>query len=315
VLRPFALSLFGLAVVACGSDDGVAADTGAPPADASPDVSMDAPPDVPETPVLTHLGPDDRPARIIVPPAHDGVTPLPIIFLLHGYGANATLQDAILGTSLSARTLGYYLVMPEGTVDPGGDQFWNATDWCCDRYDSGVDDVAYLTALLDEAEAALPVDTGRVYFMGHSNGAAMSYRMACELSERVTAIVTLAGGDYLEPERCVPSEAVSVLHIHGSADESVPIGGDENHPPALEMAERWAARAACDLAAVTDLEPIDLEVVVDGAETNRLRWETGCEPGRDVELWTMTDVGHLPVFDVRPFGVRIAEWLIAHDKM
>ena len=258
------------------------------------------------------LGPETRRARLIAPPAHDGVTPLPVVFLLHGYSANATLQDLILGTSAAANSAGYYLVLPEGTVDSAGNQFWNATDVCCDFEASGVDDIGYLTSLLDDAEAMLPIDSSRVYFMGHSNGGYMSYRMACELSERITAIMVLAASDYQDDTTCVPANGVSVLHLHGTLDESVLYDGSARYPSATETATRWARRAGCDPAVITDLEPLDIEVTAAGPETTRQRWETGCAPGLDIELWTMNEVPHLPVFQPRPFGALVADWLLAH---
>ena len=197
-----------------------AVDSGAPLADAGSST-------LPAT-----LGPADRPARLIAPPEHDGVTELPIVFLLHGYGASATVQDAYFMASAEARRSGYYLVLPDGTMDASGRRFWNATPACCDFAPTGVDDVAYLTGLLDEAVAALPIDEDRVYFIGHSNGGFMSYRMACELSDRIAAIVSLAGSDFIGDMDCVPTQPVSVLQVHGDMDETIGYAGTAGYPSA-----------------------------------------------------------------------------------
>jgi hypothetical protein len=72
------------------------------------------------------IGPAERPARMVVPPQHDGTTPLPIVVLLHGYSASATVQDAYFGTTRLARELGFYLILPDGTMDAGGNRFRGA---------------------------------------------------------------------------------------------------------------------------------------------------------------------------------------------
>ncbi|RLB51780.1 MAG: hypothetical protein DRJ42_16255 [Deltaproteobacteria bacterium] len=307
-------------LAACGADDsptdastpGDASTDGSAPSDTG--AADDAADDASVAPAPFFLGPEDRRARLVAPAAHDGVTPLPLVFLLHGYTANSTLQDALLGSTSAAHSRGFYLVLPEGTVDARGNQFWNATNFCCDFNGSGVDDVAYLTSLLDEAEAVLPVDTARVYFTGHSNGGYMSYRMACELSSRITAIASLAGSDYKEDYQCEPTEGVSVLQIHGTADATVLYGGNFAYPSATDVVARWAGRAGCDPATITDLDAIDVDTAIPGAETTRQRWQTGCEPGLDAELWSITAGGHIPVLDARAYGGLIADWLLTHVK-
>lgn len=259
------------------------------------------------------IGPAERPARLVVPPAHDGTTPLPLVVLLHGYSATATLQDTYWRTSIVARSMGFYLVLPEGTVDSSGNQFWNATPACCDRDGTGVDDVAYLTGLLDEAESVVPVDTSRVYFIGHSNGSFMSFRMACELSERVAAIGGLAGADFLTDDGCVPAQPVSVLHVHGDADDTVAYAGTAFYPSARAAVERWAGRAGCDVGAPESLAPLDLDASLSGAETEVLRWSAGCEAGLDAELWTIRGGSHIPSFNTA-WMPQLAEWLLRHRR-
>jgi polyhydroxybutyrate depolymerase len=287
-----------------GELDGATRDGGAADATTSEDAGLFPP----ET-----LGPEARPARLVVPPAHDGTTPLPLVVLLHGYSVSAALQDLYLGLSAVARELGFYLVLPDGTVDSSGNRFWNATDFCCDFDGAAPDDVAYLSALVDEAKSVLPVDAGRVYFMGHSNGGFMSYRMACERADVVTAIAALAGTDFVDDMGCVPSEGVSVLHLHGDMDDTIAYEGTAAYASARATAERWAARAGCDPTMTTAGEALDLDGEVPGAETTVTRWETGCDPGLDVELRTIVGGSHIPT-PTPDFTPGIAAWLLAHAK-
>ncbi|MDQ3036872.1 MAG: hypothetical protein M3Y87_31050 [Myxococcota bacterium] len=306
--RSFLLLLAALSIVACSSVDPVTPGDDAGGADGgtiAPDAGGSTAP--PET-----IGPEERPARLVVPNAHDGVTPLPLMVLLHGYSANATVQDTYWRASTVARTMGFYLVLPEGTTDTSGEQFWNATPACCDFGATGVDDVAYLTGLLDAAEAVVPVDTSRVYFIGHSNGSFMSFRMACELADRVTAIGGLAGADFLGDDDCVPSQPVSVLHVHGTADATIAFAGNAYYPSARVAAERWATRAGCDATMPETLASIDLDTALAGDETTVTRW-SDCTSDADVELWTIEGGGHIPGFNAT-WMPQLATWLLAHSR-
>lgn len=301
-----------LALVGCdsaSSDSDAGADAGAPSEDGSTPIA-DAGAGPPST-----LGPAERPAQLVLPNDYDGVTAFPAVVLLHGYGANGGAQDLYFGLSRAARVEGFYVVIPDGTVDSGGRRFWNATPACCDFAGTGVDDVAYLTGLLDELEATVPVADGQVFFLGHSNGGFMSYRMGCERADRVAAFVSLAGSDFATDTECVPSQPVSVLQIHGDADETVAydggtLGGSDLFPSAPDVVARWATRAGCDGTTV-DGDMLDLDGTLAGAETETLRYESGCTAG--AELWTIRGGGHIPNLS-REFAPTVLAWLRAHGR-
>lgn len=257
----------------------------------------------------------DRTARVKWPSNYDGGA-LPLVLQLHGYTGNGQWQWQWPNLEDHLDDLGFVLISGEGTTDPAGDRFWNATDACCDFYGSGVDDVAWLTSVLDEAIEHFPIDTDHVYVTGLSNGGFMSYRMACELSERVAAIASVAGMDFVADDACIPAQAVSVLHIHGTDDQTVAYNGwpgnDFNIPSARESVTRWAERAGCDVSEVTEGDARDYVEDIAGAETTPESWETGCENGRTAALWTMDDAPHVPAFSDN-LGRDLLEWLFAHE--
>ena len=313
-----ALSLLPVVLVACGDDDsavtsdaGVALDAGNTP-DASAALDAGDTPDASRT-VPRALGPADRRADFVVPPAHDGVTPLPLMILLHGYSGSASVQDLYFRASVTARAMGYYLIVPDGTTDSRGNRFWNATPACCNFGGSPVDDVAYITALLDEAESLVPVDTTRVYVYGHSNGGFMSYRMACELSARITAIASLAGGDFIGASDCVPSQPVSVLQVHGTLDETIGYAGTGGYPSARATVMRWAERAGCEPTMSTSGTPLDLLTSLPGDETTVEQWTTGCDAGLDAALWSIEGGSHIPGFN-SAWPTSVAAWLLRHRR-
>ena len=185
------------------------------------DVSMGPPP--------ATLG-GDRPATYYVPPSYDGVTPMPLILSLHGYSANAEGFEAYFKLREATDASGVMLVVPEGTTNPMGAHFWNASGACCNFFNSSVDDVAYLGGLIDEASMHFAIDTKRVYIVGHSNGGFMAYRMACDRSDIIAGIVSLAGLPYADADDCQNSEPVSVLHVHGVFDAVIPFDGLVSNP-------------------------------------------------------------------------------------
>lgn len=121
-----------------------------------------------ETPNQIRFG-GDRPVYLEVPTTYDHGEATPLLVVLHGFGANGLLQLRYSELDKLVEEEGVLLAAPEGTVDPDNKQFWNATDWCCDNYDSGVNDVAYIKGLLDEITSVWNVDPKRVYLFGHSS--------------------------------------------------------------------------------------------------------------------------------------------------
>ncbi|MBA2319814.1 MAG: hypothetical protein H0V89_01555, partial [Deltaproteobacteria bacterium] len=207
--------------------------------------------------------------------------------------------------STQAERLGFLLVLPDGTVDGNALRFWNATPACCDFAGTGVDDVGYLSGLVDEMEAAFPVDPARVSFVGHSNGSFMAYRMACEVPERIAAIAGLAGSTWKDAEDCAVDGPVAALHVHGDLDDTILYDGSPYYPSAEETIGRWAEKAGCEGEPVV-VDEQDFDDAVAGAETVRSEWQ-GCE--RDVALWKMTGSGHIP-FVTPAFQAELAEWVL-----
>ena len=259
-----------------------------------------------------------RPYDVKEPTSYDAKKPTPLVILLHGYGANGVGQDVYFGLSQIASQRGFLLAYPDGTVDSGGKQFWNATDACCDFENKGIDDVGYLDAIITDMSDRYNVDKKRVYFVGHSNGGFMSYRMACDKSRRVAAIVSLAGANYADPDTsCKPERPVAVLQVHGDADATVPYAGGRSGPLAVPSAESsvgfFARKNGCATTAETPAQNLDLEGGVDGAETSIKRWP-GCTAGTAAELWTMHGVGHIPNFNRPAWAEALWSFLAAHPQ-
>src|SRR5262245_43891879 len=268
----------------------------------------------------------NRPVTVYVPPSYDPSIPVPVIIALHGYSDFGVGIESYYGIQPLADEWGFLYAHPDGIADSTGSQFWNATDYfCCypnhpDPAPPQPDDSTYLKLILEEIEAQFNVDRDRVCFCGHSNGGAMSYRMACDHADRVTAIASQAGGTFDDPSACIPSTPVHVLQIHGTADSLVPYGGGtrsgRKQPGAVGSVERWAEYDGCSTSGATSSERLDLVSDIPGAETTVSLYSEGCRPEGSVELWSMAGADHVPTLvHTRPKSADLAShvvrWLLS----
>lgn len=238
-----------------------------------------------------------RPASVTVPKDWAAKDKWPLIVLLHGYSVTGAIQDIYMGVSARASKLGFVAVIPDGTPDSSGKLFWNATPACCNFGGIKVDDVAYISGLIDKAIAELHVDPARVYIVGHSNGAFMALRLACEIADKVTAVASLAGAADIDLNKCAPSQAVSVLQIHGTLDAVIAYKGGSNllappFPGAETTVLDWRTHDACS-ETKTPMDDADYDSILAGNETKRTAW-TDCKQGTRVDFWRIEGGAHIP---------------------
>lgn len=180
--------------------------------------------------VLPHAGlpHDGRLYWVHVPPAYceGGEQPTAVVLNLHGGGGNWRSAQSSTRMDEHADREGYLVVFPQGT-GPIIHKFqfgtWNAGRCCGQASEQQVDDVGYIARVLDDLGRNFKVDWKRVYATGLSNGAMMSYRLACELSARFAAIAPVAGVGVFT--KCPLERPVPTLHFHGTADLCEPYEG------------------------------------------------------------------------------------------
>ena len=296
-------------------------------------------------------GYSDRPYDVHVPASYDVQTAIPVVVAFHGgggsskHGAEMSCPDGDSDNSECLHGVG----SREGfaTVYPNGTGFlplrrlrtWNAggnpPEWNCasgKACSEGVDDMAFVDALIADIASWLNVDRNRVYAVGLSNGAAISHRIACERSEDFAAVVGVAGSNQFSTGAdCVPTRAVGVLQIHGTADpcwtfetsDSRCLGSDGKKLGAVESVTDWANRLGCASDPTEDDLP---DRVDDGMHSTMTDW-SGCREGVSVQLLTVHGGGHTwpngsPTFDTgrvglvtRDFGSEVVwEFLGAHTR-
>ncbi|MCY4664724.1 MAG: hypothetical protein OXC00_08670, partial [Acidimicrobiaceae bacterium] len=266
-----------------------------------------------------HPGRGDRTVLGLPVEFVDGETPL--IVSLHGYAGDSVYHSVHLPLHERVNADGFALLLPNASPDGAGHPAWNPTDRCCDGGKAGEDDIAYLTELV--AQASNSRNFGPVYFFGFSNGGFMAYHMACKALAGVRAVASLAGTSFLEDSSCAGAPPVSVLHIHGTADNVILYEGDEIEPDpeingervfyaaAEDMVTRWSRRAGCDWPEQAQPHArLDLDQSVPGPETRVFRPESGCAEGISIELWAGADSGHGPSYG-DAFMDALLGWLLS----
>lgn len=231
----------------------------------------------------------EREYRLVVPSTGSPESPKgrPLVIGLHGGMGNAEQFEQSSGFGDLAQREGFVAAFPEGS---GLLQTWNAGGCCGAAAREGVDDVGFIRTLIAAVESVVPIDPRRVFVAGHSNGGMMAYRLACELSDEVVGIGVQSAA-FVAPS-CPDGRPVSVIHLHGTADENVPISGgrgnrglaDVDYPPARAAAEALARRAKCAGEPRTSTDPDNQDITV-------TRWSP-CSSGSEVRFVTVRGASH-----------------------
>jgi len=161
-------------------------------------------------------------------------TSVPVLLGFHGIGGTGTTFNDQSQLRLFSEDMNFILVLPDGWgSEVEAQNAWNAGTCCSPAANNSIDDVGFVRAILDLLSKNYSVDSSRIWAMGFSNGGMMSYRLACDLSEKITAIAV--GGGSLMVSSCTPPQPVSVIHLHGNLDATIPIdgGGYFDVPPVI----------------------------------------------------------------------------------
>jgi len=255
----------------------------------------------------------DRSTYVDLPDGYSANNPAPLLLDLHGYMGDGLSQQRFSRLTNVARENGFVYAAPDGSRDSNGYQFWNASRSCCNFDRTDIDDAAFLKSLIDEISKKVAIDPKRIYILGHSNGAFMSYKFACTYPDTVAAIVGVAGAMDLVGNDCAISSPVSVLEIHGTADSIIGFTGGAiagiGYTSVAQTVDIWHKLDKC-VGAPMAKENIDIDESIDGAETKV--FESTCAKST-VAQWQIVNGLHGPTFNAT-FPKAIIEWLLAHPK-
>lgn len=226
-------------------------------------------------------------------PAGESGEKLPLVVALHGAKGEGASQEKLTGLSaLADETRAFVVVYPDGI-----DASWNDGRPGSPAAEQGVDDVAFVDALLDHLATTVGIDPTRVYVTGMSNGSMMTQRLACELGDRIAAIGPVAGllPDVLEGA-CVDAPPMPTMMFFGTDDPLMPYEGGELALGAggvVLSAEAtlafWADQAGC--AGEANVTPLPAGEEEDGVQVLEHRFQD-CSGDAIVVMHELRDGGH-----------------------
>ena len=182
-----------------------------------------------------------------IPSSYDNKVPIPLVLCFHGYGGTAS---GISYTNFNdvSDTANFIVVYPQGTLLKRKSH-WNVGGW---TLDSKINDVGFISSLLDSLSERYNINQSRIYSTGMSNGGYMSFLLACQLSDRIAAIASVTGS--MTPQTynlCNPQRPIPVLQIHGTNDQKVPYKGNRKWSLSInKVLEYWINHNNCDITPV-----------------------------------------------------------------
>jgi len=223
-----------------------------------------------------------------LPPAYYDSSGFSLVIGLHGAGGSAAQFERDYKFSDKANASGFIAVYPEGVQSTGVLHLrtWNAGTCCDFARDNNIDDVKFISQLIDNLLANYKINPKRVYVTGMSNGGMLAYRLACEIPGKIAAI-GVNSCTMVVTQPCNPSRPMPVLHIHSAVDTKVPPAGGFGmmgyyFPPVDSVLQVWSAINTCGEPPVSAPES--------GGYTFT-KWSP-CSNGSTIEYYLTSDGGH-----------------------
>jgi polyhydroxybutyrate depolymerase len=172
---------------------------------------------------------------------HDGITrqyiyyeptelneQLPLVFVMHGFTGDANDIKNYSKMNDFADQYGFAVCYPRGTVDSGGNRFWNVG--YAFHQNETVNDVGFLTELAVYLQDTHALNPDYTFATGMSNGGEMCYMLACQAYDTFKAVAPVAGMILqVILDECDESPAIPIFEIHGSQDNVTPLSGDPDN--------------------------------------------------------------------------------------
>lgn len=184
---------------------------------------------------LQHDG-KTRQYRLYVPSSYDSSKPAPLILNYHGYTNNINIQYNQSAFQNLAEANQFIFATPQG--------LGNSAGWAINNsFGGSEDDLGFSRAMIERIESQYNINAKRIYATGFSNGGYFSYRLACELSDRIAAIASVAGSmtnRWIDNGQCQPQHPTAVLQITGTNDRTIPINGGFLGKSINNVMEYWS---------------------------------------------------------------------------
>ncbi len=260
----------------------------------------------------------ERRYRIHLPFKYNSSNNYPVLIALHGFGDSPKKMELYTGLNQSANKNGFIVVYPYGTTNRRfGPLSWNGGICCNYAYETGVDDVGFINALIDELVANYNVNSEKVYVTGFSNGGILANLVATKLPDKVSGAAIVSGAiasKQTEEEEYTyiqKSETpVPVVIFHGKNDGSISFNGGESSDPVVEFASAydmvnfWLENNKCEK------HPTEISR---GANYTKEVYSS-CEGGSNVVFYAINDGKHeWPGWRLNPIKNIMGKGLKAND--
>lgn len=233
----------------------------------------------------------ERTFIVHTPGSSSSARPMPVVLAFHGGRGSGQRMVNFTGFNKLSDTYGFIVVYPNGYQSS-----WNDGRGSTEAERAGIDDIAFVKAMIDDLGRRFTIDQKRIYATGVSNGGMFSNRLGCELSDQLAGIAVVIGPmpAPIAP-RCEPQRPISVLGVFGTEDPAIPWRGGEvqvgARGPILGVEatiDLWVKKNACQSPAKIEALPTR---VADGTTVKRTTYGV-CKEGRDVVLYTIEGGGH-----------------------
>ncbi len=218
-------------------------------------------------------------------PESVGTDPVPLLIALHGAGDSGPGMKSAAGLDKESDRRGFMVAYPSAT----GVNWAEGCD--CVRPDiEGVDDVGFVDAMIEDIASKRPLDRERIYVLGYSQGGLFSQHLACERSDRLAGVATIAGLMSIPvAESCSPGGSPDIFFIHGEEDAVLPFEGVPSGLYATlgvhEAFLWWREAYGCPFGTER------FEEEKDGV-TLDVRLTPACREGARVRMDAMKGIGH-----------------------
>lgn len=214
-----------------------------------------------------------------VPESYNGSFSAALLIGLHYLGSTGSQFETMSKFSQLSDRHGFIAAYPNGIGNS-----WNAGNCCDPAVDQDIDDIEFISQLIDTLSKNYNIDSTRIYVAGFSNGSIMAYRIANELSDKITSIGCVSGQAFQDTIN--PSGSVPIIHFHALDDQAVKFEGDTSatlpYKSVLEVLNTWK-----------DINDCENDSVIIRDEDN-IRGYLWSSPGDDINmvLYTSNTGGH-----------------------
>jgi len=231
-----------------------------------------------------------------LPPGYNSNISTPVVIVLHGGSGNYQSVQGFTQMNFVSNQNDFLAVYPQGIGNaPPGYSWADGRNTTADQ--AGIDDVGFISKLIDTLSVNYNIDTNKVYICGFSNGGFMTQRLACEIPELFAAVGGLGCSmDTNLIQTCTPNQAVPMVYFSGTADPEVPYnGGAMNNPTvtpivAVDTAVQfWVENNNCQMAEPVVNIP---NTVQSDSSTVELYKYTNCDCNADFYFYKIINGGH-----------------------